>query len=237
LLDHRISKQISEIPTSQAVLPTIKLSYEMKKLLSKVKTTIQDRSLPHPDQDASHNPSPPLIRDSTITPPTSADVFRYRYHHGSNLGSIFCLEQWLSPTLYPPGATGTELSAVKASIDLHGVFHTTQKWSSHWGNALSESDLGWLANTAHCTSIRLPIGYYCLGKDFCLGTPFESVKEVYAGAWGAVKSLVERAKQWGIGVLLDLHALPGGANSEYVFFALNSLFMSDSDTSSCIPLL
>jgi lysozyme family protein len=47
--------------------------------------------------------------------PTAADVFNYRYHHGTNLGSIFVLEKWLSYTMYVDGASGeSELDAVRA---------------------------------------------------------------------------------------------------------------------------
>lgn len=48
--------------------------------------------------------------------PTAADVFNYRYHHGTNLGSIFVLEKWLSNSMYVGGDnTGeSELEAVRA---------------------------------------------------------------------------------------------------------------------------
>ena len=38
--------------------------------------------------------------------------------------------------------------------------------------------------------------------------------QVYENAWSAVKSLVQRCYGYGIGVILDMHALPGGANTE-----------------------
>jgi aryl-phospho-beta-D-glucosidase BglC (GH1 family) len=62
------------------------------------------------------------------------------------------------------------------------------------------------------TSIRLPIGYFTLGPDYCKGTPFEPYGAVYANAWGSVKRFVTNAREHGVGVLVDLHALPGGAN-------------------------
>jgi hypothetical protein len=46
--------------------------------------------------------------------PTAADVFNYRYHHGTNLGSIFVLEDWLSYTMYLDVKQGkSELDAVR----------------------------------------------------------------------------------------------------------------------------
>lgn len=64
------------------------------------------------------------------------------------------------------------------------------------------------------TSIRLPIGYFTLGFDFCQGTPFEELSPIYTNAWSAVKALISRAHNRGIGILIDFHALPGGANDQ-----------------------
>lgn len=47
-------------------------------------------------------------------PPTARDIFRYRYQHGTNLGSIFVLERWLTGSMYEDGTPGSsELEAVK----------------------------------------------------------------------------------------------------------------------------
>ncbi len=73
----------------------------------------------------------------------------------------------------------------------------------------------WLSNVAGCTTIRLPVGYFTLGPNFCHHTPFATQQaEVYRNAWAAVKKLVARCFSHGIGVLLDLHAAPGGANNQ-----------------------
>ena len=69
-----------------------------------------------------------------------------------------------------------------------------------------------LADFPSGTSIRLPIGYFTLGPAYCNNTPFEKYADVYVNAWSAVKDLVQRCCSRGIGVLLDMHALPGGAN-------------------------
>jgi hypothetical protein len=51
--------------------------------------------------------------------------------------------------------------------------------------------------------------------SFCAHTPFAlAPSEVYTNAWSPVKSLVQRCYNHGIGVLLDMHALRGGANTE-----------------------
>lgn len=50
--------------------------------------------------------------------------------------------------------------------------------------------------------------------DFTRGTPFEPYAEVYSGAWDSICALIHRLRQRSIGVLLDFHALPGGANAQ-----------------------
>jgi len=48
-------------------------------------------------------------------PPTVNDIFRYRYQHGTNLGSIYILERWLTGSMYIDGVSGdSELDAIKA---------------------------------------------------------------------------------------------------------------------------
>ncbi len=59
------------------------------------------------------------------------------------------------------------------------------------------------------------MGYFTLGPQFTKGTPFEgAISSVYVNAWEAVLHLCERLYAVGIGVLLDLHSLPGGANDQ-----------------------
>ncbi len=101
------------------------------------------------------------------------------------------------------------------SIKTRGLDATRQKWEAHWFNALTDPDFDWLVNSAHCNSIRLPIGYFTLGPAFCGNTPFGgSPSQVYVNAWQAVKYLISRCFEHGIGVLIDLHGVPGGANHE-----------------------
>lgn len=117
--------------------------------------------------------------------------------------------------MFPKSSTGgSELNAVSASLQESGLDATRQKWENHWRNALTDGDLQWLVNEAKCTSIRLPIGYFTLGPGYCRGTAFEKAGDVYVNAWSAVKDLIARARGYGIGVLIDMHALPGGGNKD-----------------------
>ena len=88
-----------------------------------------------------------------ISDPTPADVFRYRYHYGTNLGSIYVLERWLYPSMFPsdtPLNQSSELEAVKAWGERIGVEATKQKFEEHWANAVTDEDLRWLRDVAKC---------------------------------------------------------------------------------------
>ncbi|KAF2264928.1 glycoside hydrolase [Lojkania enalia] len=152
---------------------------------------------------------------NTISEPTCRDIFRYRYHHGTNLGSIFVLERWLHPSQFPDGASGSsELAAVQAWVNEIGLEETRKRVEERWANAMSDEDIRWLVNDAKVTTIRLPIGFYSLGPAFIENTPFAPYSHVYANSWQHICNLVRRLHEASIGTLIDLHALPGGANAE-----------------------
>lgn len=185
----------------------------MKKFFDKAKSAINsDHDFPSQQQ---HNQQPLADRPSSIQAPTEADVIRYRYHHGTNLGSVFILERWLTGSMFPFDAKGSsELTAATAWAKQQGIDKAREGFERHWREYVSDGDLDWLRDVAKCTTVRLPIGYFTLGPPYCEHTPFQSVSAIYQNAWSAVKDLVSRCHQRGIGVLIDMHGLPGGANPQ-----------------------
>lgn len=123
-------------------------------------------------------------KPSNITPPTLADVTRYRYAHGVNLGSIFVQEKWLTGAFYPEGCSGTsELAAVTGWLKKEGLEETRARYQKHWKDYVTDADLDWLRDVAKCNSVRLPIGYFTLGPAYCNETPFQDASFVYINAW------------------------------------------------------
>jgi aryl-phospho-beta-D-glucosidase BglC (GH1 family) len=167
-------------------------------------------------QQQHHPHGPQHSEPRGINEPTPLEIMRYRYHHATNLGSIYVIERWLHPSRFPDGAEGSsELASVKAWVDKIGIEATKQKFEEWWADAVSEEDIQWLVNVAKATTIRLPIGYYDLPwPEFTRGTPFEPYAQVYSGAWHSIRILMSRLRAHSIGVLIDLHALPGGANAQ-----------------------
>ena len=100
--------------------------YKMKRFLNKAKEVFSDDHA----QDHSHghahtfggNGQQPIgdlpDRPSNIQPPTPADVDRYRYHHGTNIGSVFAIERWLTGSRFPDGAEGSSEKAAAETLAL-----------------------------------------------------------------------------------------------------------------------
>ncbi|MCJ1337831.1 Glucan 1,3-beta-glucosidase 3 [Bachmanniomyces sp. S44760] len=187
----------------------------MRKFFSQLKSSPSDDR--HPKAEDTFQKQYQSDGSLTLTPPSRQDILRYRLQHGVNLGGVFVLERWLFGSLFHPHAKGgSELDAVTASIAAVGVDATRTKWEAHWQDALSDADIEFLVKDAGCTSVRVPIGYFTLGGEYCRNTPFEArgIAEVYVNAWAAVRELSVRLERVGIGTLLDFHALPGGANKD-----------------------
>lgn len=176
----------------------------MKKFFHELKgkADTQDRVRPEPSHEVRNGDFPPL---------SFQEYHRYRYHHGTNIGSIFCLEKWLTPCMFSSGGS-CELEAATVTIKELGLEAARQKFEKHWLEYVIDSDLMYLANKASCNAVRLPIGYWTFGSTFSKGTPFEAVASLYVNAWEAVLEMIHNCAQQGIGVLVDLHGLPGGAN-------------------------
>lgn len=104
---------------------------------------------------------------------------------------------------YHPSPGGSELDAVTTYRRIYGFEATKKKWEDHWSKPISDEEFKWLATEAKVTSIRLPIGYFTLGSEWCVGTPFANVKDIYENAWQKVKDFTEMASRWGIGTLID----------------------------------
>lgn len=173
----------------------------MKKLLAKTRETFKP-------------PTRTTTFGAEFTPPTDLEVIRYRYQLGANLGSVFVIEKWLSPSVFhdaPTHCGKSELAAVSLSVQRDGIASTRKQFEKRWDTAMSEKLLSQLSD-AHCNAIRLPIGHFSLGPRFCQSTPFEPYGEVYISAWEAVMRTIKRLWNAGIGTLIDFHALPGGAN-------------------------
>lgn len=148
--------------------------------------------------------------------PNDRTIFQSRNNHGPNIGSMFLLEKWLTPDMFPESAKGdAELDAVSALVAEQGAEGAQKKFEDHWNTWITDDDFSYLQSVG-ANAIRVPMGYWTInGGAFTQGTPFAQYQSVYQNAWSIFKTnILDKAKAANIAVLIDLHAVPGGANGD-----------------------
>ncbi|TBU45740.1 glycoside hydrolase [Dichomitus squalens] len=190
---------------------------------------------PGADSDLQGQPAPPLVtqldgtsNSSCYVPPYDssdvgsqtfapfnqfkANIYRYRQQQSVNLGSWFVHEQWMTPSLFSCAA-GDQASEIDIASGWGSPEGARAVLERHWDTFVNDTDFQYLADIG-INTVRLPIGYWTLGPDFCQGTPYENVSTVYQNSWSRVVRAINTAAQYGIGVLIDLHGAPGSQNGQ-----------------------
>lgn len=102
-------------PTTLGHLRSVSLT--MRRFISKVKSKLSsDENGRSSDLDPLQEPArPPADDRSKMQPPTALDILRYRYQYGVNLGGVYVLEKWISPSMFESWTKeGSELDALTA---------------------------------------------------------------------------------------------------------------------------
>ena len=79
----------------------------LKKFKSEMKSAFGDDAPSYPAAQQQQSQMPMTDQPASLQEPSPLDVLRYRYQHGTNFGSIFVLEKWL---------TGRRTSAIRTWI-------------------------------------------------------------------------------------------------------------------------
>ncbi|KAJ1951032.1 Glucan 1,3-beta-glucosidase 3, partial [Linderina pennispora] len=132
---------------------------------------------------------------------------------GVNIGSMFCLEPWISTELYKPYTEGKD-NPPESEGDLIECMgsEAKQKMEAHWDSWIQRGDFERMAEIG-INTVRLPVGWWVLGPGFTQGL-YEKHAEVYRNALVYVGRVLRWAEEFQIGVLLDIHAIPGGQNND-----------------------
>jgi glucan 1,3-beta-glucosidase len=142
----------------------------------------------------------------------TANIMRYRKQRSVNLGSWFVHESWMTPSVFSC-ASGHKVSELDIASGWNSTARARGILENHWSTFISKSDFSYLSSIG-INTVRLPIGYWTLGPDFCQGTPFSPYADVYRNSWSFVVHAINMAAEFGIGVLVDLHGAPGSQNGQ-----------------------
>ncbi|CAO1615145.1 unnamed protein product [Parajaminaea phylloscopi] len=186
----------------------------MKKFISKLEAKLDSSSGSVPKGAASSAHIPDLN-----APPDQARQYRFRQQFGTNLGSWFTLEAWLTGSLFKDvqGCKDSEMDLLQALPP----DRARSLLEEHWDNFVNDGDWQWLQSQG-INTVRLPISYYHFlaghpdnsVRSLMEGTEYEKYAEVYTGAWARIERAIKTANQHNIGVLVDLHSAPGAQNTD-----------------------
>jgi glucan 1,3-beta-glucosidase len=123
-------------------------------------------------------------------------VLPEKKYRGVNLGGWLALERWITPTLYG----GVEAQDEYTLCEKLGKQKAGERLRKHRETWITADDFKWLAKCG-INAVRLPVGYGVLEEN----PPFITGPDTLDFAF-------RTAKAEGIGVLLDLHGVPGSQN-------------------------
>ncbi|KAJ2830104.1 hypothetical protein IWW50_000484, partial [Coemansia erecta] len=124
---------------------------------------------------------------------------------GVNLGGLFVLEPWITPSLFEEWAHAPNSPVVDEwnYCAVLGKQECQSRLTSHWGSWVREEDISALAGL-RINTLRIPIGYWALA-------PNDSDPYVQ-GQLPFLAQVLGWASKYRMRVILDLHGAPGSQN-------------------------
>ncbi len=126
---------------------------------------------------------------------------------GVNLGGWLVLEKWMTPSLF----AGLEAEDETAWCVELGQ-QAGKRLHAHWQSFISVEDFAWLADKG-INAVRIPIGHWLFGPDYPYHPAYGDSPYPYVeGGIAVLDQAMLWAEQYGLAVMLDLHAAPGCQN-------------------------
>jgi glucan 1,3-beta-glucosidase len=127
---------------------------------------------------------------------------------GVNLGGWLVLEKWITPSLFE-GLDATDETSYCVEL---GEAEATRRLHQHWNSFITRDDFVWLAQ-AGINAVRLPVGHWLFGKDYPYHSSYKDIRYPFVvGGIAIVDKVFQWAEEFGLRVVLDLHAAPGCQN-------------------------
>ncbi|MBU4408486.1 MAG: glycoside hydrolase family 5 protein [Proteobacteria bacterium] len=127
---------------------------------------------------------------------------------GVNLGGWLVLEKWITPSLFA-GLKATDETSYCVEL---GEAEATRRLHQHWNTFITRDDFAWLEG-AGINAVRLPVGHWLFGKDYPYHRSYQEARYPFVeGGLAIVDKVFEWAGEFGLRVVLDLHAAPGCQN-------------------------
>lgn len=126
---------------------------------------------------------------------------------GVNLGSWLVIEKWMVPSLFD-GLSATDETSFCVELGARAE----QVLKQHWNTFITRDDFEWIANTG-INAVRIPIGHWIFGPDYPYHRAYgEYTHPFVVGGIDILDRAFDWAEEFGLLVMLDLHAAPGCQN-------------------------
>ena len=126
---------------------------------------------------------------------------------GVNLGGWLVLEKWMTPSLFEGLQARDETSYC---VELGEK--AAQALKNHWHTFITRDDFAWLAQTG-INAVRIPIGHWIFGPDYPYHWSYGVSAHPYVdGGIAILDRAFDWAEEFGLEIVLDLHAAPGCQN-------------------------
>jgi glucan 1,3-beta-glucosidase len=126
---------------------------------------------------------------------------------GVNLGGWLVLEKWMTPSLFADVDAEDETGWC---VELGQHAESTLK--RHWDTFITQDDFAWLAERG-INAVRIPVGHWIFGPDYPYHRSYGGILYPYVnGGIEVLDRAFDWAEQYGLHVIVDLHAAPGCQN-------------------------
>ena len=110
-------------------------------------------------------------------------------------------------------ASGPQTAEIDVASGWRSTDNARAVLERHWDTFINQTDFDYLTSIG-INTVRLPVGYWTLGPTFLPDTPFEPYASVYRNSWPRFVGAINMAAASNIGVLVDLHGVPGSQNGQ-----------------------
>ena len=126
---------------------------------------------------------------------------------GVNLGGWLVLEKWMAPRLFEGlGATDETTWCAELGRD------APARLRDHWEHFITRRDFAWLAGVG-INAVRIPLGHWIFGPPYPYHPTYGTAPHPFVeGGIDVLDRALGWAAEFGLGVILDLHAAPGCQN-------------------------
>jgi glucan 1,3-beta-glucosidase len=126
---------------------------------------------------------------------------------GVNLGSWLLLERWMVPSLFE-GLAARDETGFCAELGPAGA----EPLRAHWNSWVTRDDFAWIAEHG-LNAVRIPFGHWIFGPDYPYHAAYGADPHPYVtGGIEVLDRAMRWAEEFGLKVMLDLHAAPGCQN-------------------------